>query len=571
MTRDTDAYADLALLDGRIWTVDPHTPWAQAVAIRDGRFVAVGSADQVQRHIGPSTRVVRLGGRFVMPGLYDMHTHPDLALAPKYAGCLDVPGDPTPAQLAQAIRDHAAQHPGDGWIYGKQFVWFTFRRERIAVNRQWLDSVLPDRPIAIHDRSWGALLVNSKALALAGISAATPDPGNGYVERDAVTGEPTGVLVDGAYSLVYRVMPPPSPAALERAYGDALHFQASRGVVGTKYVHVCEHRLNALQALDRRGRLSARVEAAISWQDDIFPVRRRWQLLAGERHYYRSRRLNANAVKFHFDGTHEARSSYLATPWVAGEPWRGHLNLTAEHLTDMLVQMERAGIRVIAHCTGDGASDVFLEAVARARQRAGGGPARVRHQCSHCTLLLDRNLARFAELGVTAEFSPVGWVPGPFAFARRDAFGAPRMPRAYNFKGVLDAGGVAVMGTDWPVSALDPWIGFEGMVTRQDPAHPELGAFFGEPIALEAAIRVMTINGAWSMDLEHEAGSISAGKRADLIVLDRNLFEVDAAAGAIRDTRVQLTLVDGEPTWDGGGLLRGAGIAPLWDSPAPLL
>jgi predicted amidohydrolase YtcJ len=310
------------------------------------------------------------------------------------------------------------------------------------------------------------------------------------------------------------------------------------------------------------------VEAAISWQDDIFPVRRRWELLAGERHYYRSARLNANAVKFHFDGTHEARSSYLATPWTADAPWRGHLNMSAEHLADMLTHMDREGIRVIAHCTGDGASDVFLDGVAEARRRL--GRANVRHQCAHSTLLLERNLSRFAELEVTAEFSPVGWYPGPFAYARRDAFGEERMRRAYNFKGVLDAGGVAVMGTDWPVSSLDPWLGFEGMVTRRDARHPELGSFYGEPIDLEAAIRVMTWNGAWAMGLEHEAGSIRAGKRADCILLDRNLFRVDPAGG-IRDSRVRLTLIDGMPTWDPDAILAPHGLSPVWTAPAPVL
>ncbi len=561
-------HADLALVNGRIYTVDGARPWAEAVAVRGGRFAAVGTRAEIAPLLGPATRVVDLGGRFAMPGLYDMHTHPDLALGPTYAGQLEVPGDPTPSDLAAAIRAYAAAHPGDGWIYGKQFVWYTFRRERIVPGREWLDGVLADRPVAIHDRSWGCLLVNSRALELAGIDAATPDPANGYIERDALTGEPTGILVDGAYALIYRAMPPLPAAALERAYGDALHYQASRGVVGVKYVHVCEHRLDALQALDRRGRLSARVEAAISWQDDIFPVRRRWELLAGARHHYRSRRLNANAVKFHFDGTAEARSSYLASPWRDGEAWRGHLNLTVEHLTDLIEHMDREGVRVIAHCTGDGASDVFLDAIAAARRR--GGTRRVRHQCAHSTLLLDRNLARFAELGVIAEFSPVGWIPGPFAYARRDAYGEERMRRAFNFKGVLDAGGVAVMGTDWPVSALDPWQGFEGMVTRRNPGRPDRPPFDGAPIPLEAAIRVMTLNGAWAMDLEQEAGSISVGKRADLIVLDRNLFEVEPVGG-ISGARVELTLVDGEPTWDAAGLLAAHGLAAVWPAPAPAL
>src|SRR5690606_11739266 len=179
---------------------------------------------------------------------------------------------------------------------------------------------------------------------------------------------------------------------------------------------------------------------------------------------------------------------------------------------------------------------LFLDAVAEARRR--NGDSGVRHQCAHSTTLLDANLPRFAELQVTAEFSPVGWFPSSFANARA-VFGEDRMQRAYNFKGVLEAGGVAVMGTDWRVSSINPWIGFEAMITRENPFGDVEGCFYGNPITLEQAIRVMTINGAWCMGIEDKAGSIEVGKSADLIVLDRNLFEVEPR-GNIHDTQVQL-------------------------------
>ncbi|MBN8413372.1 amidohydrolase [Halomonas denitrificans] len=565
-TRPSAATAELVLTNGRFYTVDDATPWADAVAISQGRFIAVGSADQVAAHIGEHTRVVDLGGRFVMPGLYDMHTHPDLALAPGYAGYLDVGlEDPTPEQVSQAILSYADQHPGDGWIYGAYFVRYTFKQAGIVPDRAWLDSIVSDRPVAILDRSWGCMLVNSMALELAAIDVNTPDPRHGYIERDGITGEPTGILVDGAYAMIHAAMPPTPAHALQRAYREGVQFQSGRGVVGTKFVHVCEHRLDALRTIDQQGQLTVRVEAAISWQDDIFPVKRRWELIAGERHFYRSARLNANAVKFHFDGTHESRSSYLSTPWAEGSAWRGHLNLTPEHINDMVADMDRKGIRVIAHCTGDGASDLFLDAVAEARRRNGGQG--MRHQCAHSTTLLDANLQRFSELDVIAEFSPVGWFPSSFAYARA-VFGEERMQRAYNFKGVLDAGGVAVMGTDWPVSSLDPWIGFEAMVTRENPWEETDASFYGEPISLEQAIRVMTINGAWAMGIEHQAGSISVGKSADLIVLDRNLFEV-APRGNIHATQVDLTMLEGEFVWDAQGEFSGTVREAVWQRDIP--
>ena len=545
-TRGT--HADLVLVNGRIYTGDPGLPWCQALAVARGRIVARGERADVEHLIGAQTKVMDLGGRFAMPGLYDMHTHPDLALAPRYAEDLDIGiVDPTPDQVRDAILAYAAKHPDRDWIYGQYFVRYTFRQAGLVPGKDWLDTVMPDRPVALLDRMWGTMMVNSEALRRAGIAADTPDPANGYLERDPVSGEPTGLLIDGAYALIHAAMPPTPVPVLRAAYRDGVRYQTARGVVSTKYVHVCESRLNALQSLDQAGELTLRVEAAISWQDDIFPVRRRWELLAGERHYYRSARLNANAVKFHFDGTVEPRSSYLITPWDgANTSWSGKLNLTPEHLADMIWDMDRQGIRVIAHCTGDAASDTFLDAVEEARRRPGG--LNVRHQCAHSTILHGGNLKRFRDLNVTAEFSPVSWYPSKFVSGARSGYGPERLARAYNIKGVLEAGGVAVIGTDWPVSPLDPWIALETMVTRANPWGEGEGRF-GEPISLKQAIDVMTKNGAWSMGIEHEAGSLEVGKSADIIVLDRNLFEVEPQ-GNIHSTKVDLTFMQGQLVHD---------------------
>lgn len=557
--------ADVVLTNGVIYTVAPSQPQAEALAIKDGHFIAIGRNEDMLAFIDERTQVVDLEGRFTMPGLYDMHTHPDLTLAPAYAGYLDVGlEDPSPKQVAQSIQDYAAQHPDGEWIFGQYFVHFQFKREGIEPDRHWLDSIIADRPVAIHDRSWGCILANSKALALAGIDLNTPDPGNGFIERDSITGEATGILVDGAYSLIHAAMPPTPAHALKRAYREGIQYQSGRGVVGTKYVHVCENRLDALKSIDDEGDMTLRVEAAISWQDDIFPVKRRWELLAGERHYYRSDRLNANAVKFHFDGTHGSFSSYLSTPWPGESEWRGSLNLTPEHITDMVVDMDRRGIRVIAHCVGDGASDIFLDAVAEARRKNGPG---VRHQCAHSTVLLDENLSRFAELDVVAEFSPVGWLPEPYARAR-EVMGAERFERMYNFKGVLDNGGIAVMGTDWPVSNINPWVGFEAMITRKNPWHENTEQFHGEPLPLADAIRVMTINGAACMGIEDRAGSIEVGKSADFIVLDRNLFDLQAQ-GNIHNTQVELTFMQGRLVWDRLDQFANTALEARWRKETP--
>lgn len=543
----TSISADWVLKNARIYTVNAVHPWAEAMAVQSGRIIAIGTYTEVMPLVTPQTRELDLDGAFVMPGLHDMHTHPDLALAANYSDGLDVGIDaPTPDQVATAIRTYAETHPGTSWIHGHQWVHYTFREAGIRPGRDWLDDIMPDRPVALLDRMWGAMMVNSRALELAGINANSPDPRNGYFERDEVTNEPTGIMIDGAYALIHAAMPPEDIGVLRKAYRSGSRFQISRGVTATKYVHVCERRLEALKQLDDAGELPLRVEAAISWQDDIFPVRRRWQLLAGERHYYRSSRLNANAVKFHFDGTAESRSSFLLTPWPGESAWRGKTNLTPEHITDMVADMDRRGIRVIAHCTGDGASDLFLDAVAEARRRNGpGGP---RHQCAHCTILHPGNLARFRELDVTPEFSPASWYPTPFAVGGRSSYGEKRTQRIWDVAGTLAAGGRATFGTDWPVASVDPWLAIETLITRQNPWNDEPERM-GEPITLEQALRMATINGAYALGTEDNTGSLETGKRADFIVLDRNPFDYPAR-GWLHKTRVELAFVDGKPAYD---------------------
>jgi len=231
----------------------------------------------------------------------------------------------------------------------------------------------------------------------------------------------------------------------------------------------------------------------------------------------------------------------------------------------MVADMDRQGIRVIAHCTGDGASDVFLDAVAACRERPGG--QHMRHQCAHSTLLHPNNVGRFAALDVVAEFSPVGWYHSQFTTGARSRYGMDRLESAYNVRGVLDAGGVAVMGTDWPVSHLNPWVGFETLITRANPWF-ENEEILGEGVSLEEAIRMLTRNGAWSMGIEAEAGSIEVGKRADLAVLDRDLTALDPR-GNLHDTRSVLTLVDGQASYDPSGWLAGTAHAAPWDDPAP--
>ena len=227
--------------------------------------------------------------------------------------------------------------------------------------------------------------------------------------------------------------------------------------------------------------------------------------------------------------------------------------------------MDRRGIRVIAHCNGDAASDLFLDAIAEARRR-NGFPG-VRHQCAHSAILHERNLQRFAELGVTAEFSPATLYPTTFVMGARLGYGPERIKHSYNVKGVLAHGGVAAMGTDWPVASVDPWLALETLITRQNP-WDEVEGTFGDPIELEQGLRIATINGAWCMDTEDTTGSIETGKSADMIVLDRNLFDREPK-GNIWNTEVELTLFQGRFVHDLHHRFEGTALEAVWQGEPP--
>jgi predicted amidohydrolase YtcJ len=193
----------------------------------------------------------------------------------------------------------------------------------------------------------------------------------------------------------------------------------------------------------------------------------------------------------------------------------------------------------------------------------------VRHQCAHSTLLHPGNLPRFKELNVIAEFSPAAWYPTPFASGARSGYGQERLKRIYDFKGVLEAGGTAVMGTDWPVASIDPWLALETMVTRQNPWNDD-PACFGDPISLEQALNVITRNGAVAMGLEKTTGSLEVGKSADLIVIDRDLF-AEPARNYIHQTQVLLTFVEGQLVYDRHSTLQALGLKAVWQGEPPVL
>ena len=538
----TNPFADTVYRNGSIYTVDPAHRWARAVAVKDGRFVAVGSDADVEAWTGSETEVIDLDGAFAMPGIYDMHQHPDLALVPEMVGQVNLPEMATPDHIKQVVLEQATATPNDSWVVVHGWEVQAFNEAGVEPGMAWIDSFLPDRPVFLVDRSRVNNMFNAEAAARAGVSEDTRDPRHGYFARDPITGDLTGMVIDGAQAPFWAALPPVPQAVYEDAYEHAVKMLAANGVVGVKFSHMSVAMIEAVHQLDEDGKLSLRCETHLSWKDDIAPVEGRWDYIAGQRLMYRSEYVNPNGVKFHFDGVTTGKSAYMLKPYRDGDG-RGSLNLRPAEIKDVVAYLDRLGVRVDAHCNGDGAVRLFLDAVEHARNVNGpGGP---RHQSTHSVWVHPEDRPRFEQLDVIPEFSPVFWFPsassnGLKAFLQDDVVGS-----AFPVADVLAAGGRGVIGTDWPVTPLNfTWVGLEALVTRSNPWGEEPGAW-GTPIPLEQAVEMLTINGAWSMELEHETGSIEVGKSADFIVLDRNLFEIPP--NQIHDTRVLGTVFMGEP------------------------
>ena len=401
---------------------------------------------------------------------------------------------------------------------------------------------MPDRPVFLIDRSTVHNMFNTRAMELAGLSHETRDPRHGHFERTG-DGDLLGIVEDGAQAPFFAAMPPVPQEVYEQAYATAVKRLSAIGVVGAKFSQMNVPMIEAVHYLDESGQLTLRVETHLSWKDDYGYVEGRWDHIAGKRLQYRSELVNPNGVKFHFDGVTPSRSARMLEPYRGEESWRGKTNLTQAELNDVLVYLDGLGIRVDAHCNGDGSARQFLDAVEVARKK--NGPNGPRHQMTHTVYVHPDDRPRFKALNVIPEFSPIFWYNSKAIEGAKELLTDEQVTGVFPIAEILAAGGRGVIGTDWPVTPLEGlWVGFEALITRENP-WGEIEGKFGTPISLEQAIEMMTINGAWAMELEDITGSIKVGKSADFIILDQNLFEIPPKQ--IHETKVLTTVFRGEP------------------------
>ena len=529
--------ADLVLRNGAVYTVDSARSWAHAVAISAGRIVFVGTERAVEPWIGPRTRVVDLAGKMVLPAFHDSHVHP-VTSGIEAVEC-NLHDLQTRDEVLEAIARYAAAHPDRSWIRGSGWELPVF--ENASPSKALLDRIVPDRPVYLEAMDSHSAWVNSRALDAAGLTKATPDPPHGRIERDPTTGEPSGTLREDAMGLVARHLPPRAHEDYEEGLRRALRVANGLGLTSLEEADATEDILGAYAALDRRGKLTARVRAALHVDPDAGLAQ--VAALAGLRKKYRGHRLRPDAVKIFADGVLEARTAALLEPYIGYGEDRGKPNLEPDAFRPLAAALDRAGFQIHVHAIGDRAIRMTLDALESARKENGARDSR--HHIAHLELIEPEDIPRFRRLGVVANFQPF-WANGDKYVTEltEPRLGPARSRWLYPIASVVRSGAVVAFGSDWSVSSMNPLDGIEVALTRRQSSLGAGPAWLPEErIALPEAIAAYTINGAYLDFTEGETGSIEVGKAADLIVVDRNLFELPASR--IHEAKVLLTLLDG--------------------------
>jgi len=533
--------ADLVLVNGGIYTVDKDRSTAEAAAVRDGVFVMVGKNAEIETLVGPETRTIDLAGKWALPGFHDAHVHPGAGGGGESLMGCDLRDMETVEAIISRVSKCSAE-ADDGWLQGYAFDLSLFGLK--GPHKSLLDAIAPDRPILLWSSDYHSIWVNSKALEVAGITAATPDPDLGRIERDP-DGSPSGTLRESAQGLVQKVIPEPSPEYKVLALRAGIRYLNSFGTTSLINISVGLAEYESYRALEQEGALTARVVTAITFgggyahhYGEEFD-----RVLAG-RNEYESDRVNHDSVKLYVDGSVEGETAALLEPYLDSAGDRGQLIFSQDKLNEAVTRFDSMGLQVHLHAIGDRAVRSGLDAIEAARNA--NGPGDNRHTIAHLELINPDDFGRFAELDTTANFQSLWAYPDTAVTSLYlPVLGKDRVEGMYPIGSIVRSGGRIAGGSDWDVTSPNPLKAIEVAIRRQDPdedAGPGLNE--NERVSLSTMIDAYTINGAWLMHQEDRVGSIEVGKRADMVVLDRDLFTIPSTE--ISEAQVVMTLLDGE-------------------------
>jgi predicted amidohydrolase YtcJ len=534
------APADLIVTNARIYTVDDSRPRVSALAIRNGRVLFVGSDREALALKGPSTRMIDGAGRTIIPGMIDAHAHL-LGLGLSLRN-VDLTGTRSYDEVVQRVAARAKDVAANQWILGRGWDQNRWGDTRFPTHEA-LSRAVPNNPVSLTRIDGHALLANAAALKAAGVTAATKDPSGGRIERTA-TGEPTGVFIDNAKALIERVIPAPSHDDLRQATLAAIAESNKYGLVGLHDAGEPERVIDVFEELGKAGQLNLRLYTMVG--DDSAAVAH--YFARGPQSALYDGHLWIRTVKLYADGALGSRGAALLDPY-ADDPKNNGLLLSApEHIRDVATRGLKAGFQIATHAIGDRGNRVVLDAYEAAL--AAVPTADHRFRIEHAQVINFADIPRFAQLGVIPSMQAVHqtsdmyWAPTRLGYAR--SLGA------YAWRSLLNTGVVVPNGSDFPVERVNPLFSFHSAVSRQDDNNwPPGGWLPNESMTREEALKSVTIWPAYAGFQETVTGSLTPGKYADFVILDRDIMT--APVTDILGTRVIATYIAGKAVYERNG------------------
>lgn len=544
--------ADLIVTNAAVYTCDPSLEWAEAFAVAGGNVVAVGSADEVRTLATPQTEVFDAGGRMVMPGLCDVHTHLGYG-GNQIAYEMGLLPTDTLDDILGKVRERAAGLGPDEWIVGGIFGSHVLEEVSKGGYLAALDEASGGRPVLLRDESMHNRWINSRALEIIGVGEGTLDPEGGSYVRDAA-GALTGILQEMASKVAEDAVSASIENPEDRlkvAFQTALRLVNSFGITAAQDAGTLEHSLRAMAGLDDSGEMTA-------WVVGSMPSRPFFEEgVVGEELYavgesYRRPRVRPDFVKLFLDGVPMTRTSAMLTPYICHEDhqdpdFKGEPYWSREDLVKSLERCCELGVGAKLHCAGDGSVRLALDAIETVRKTHGEGPI---FQIAHVVYVDPADIPRFAELNVVADASPYIWFPSVIQDSIAQHLPKETFDRSFPCKDLVESGALLAAGSDWPVVPLpNPWLGLETLVTRANPDPAVDGELnVSQRLSLPDAIATFTRNPAKAMGLGGTTGAIRTGLSADFVVLNHNLFHIEP--GEIHQTQVELTYFQGSKVYE---------------------
>jgi predicted amidohydrolase YtcJ len=546
--------ATLVIRGGAIYTARKDGAVAEAIAIGGSRILAVGSRATADGYIGPGTRVIDLHGGMALPGFIDTHTH--FIWGSRSRTEVALTDAANTEEVERRLGAYARAHPEAQWILGGNWVYDTFPAS--GPTKTLLDRVIPDRPVALDSFDGHSMWLNSKALALAGITRATPDIVKngrvvGIIVRDPATGEPTGVLKEVAQNLALAVIPKPTREKLLSLIKAGMDAANTLGVTSVINASGDLDEMDLYDTLRLRGELTLRTTTAYSNINGTPHTFSPAELESFEdsRRRYVGDWVRAGIVKFFMDGVVEGHTAALLKPYANEPQTRGRAYYPTTKYDHMLIELDRRGFAVITHAIGDGAVREALDGY-EAAMRA-HGPRDRRWRIEHIEVCDPSDVPRFGKLGIIASMQPYHWCchdnRGDDAWARN--LGRSRWREGFQWRDIADAGATMIHGSDWPVVTIDPLIGVYSAITREDfEGKPKGGWFPHQRLHLPEVLAGYTRTAAFAAFMEDRIGTLEAGKLADLTLMQHDLRKIPPPE--VLHTQVVATVLGGKVIYEGG-------------------